>query len=207
MTAPRKLPVDAFAFYVALGDGRSYQAVADAYEVTKRAVVDRAAEENWQERVEAIDKVAQESAEADAADTIADAKARHLRRSAELHHAITEVATPQRMKAVLASLIKEAVNKGDVSAARFVFDRVYGKPRAEALAGSVLDLPAGLDTTCDITKAANALLQAVANGTVTPEDAQKAAAVIEAARKAIETQELEERLSELEERMKKENGR
>ncbi len=35
----QKIPQDSFDFYVALGPGRSYQAVAEHYHVSKRAVV------------------------------------------------------------------------------------------------------------------------------------------------------------------------
>ena len=47
--ANRKIPQDAFFFYVGLGPGRSYQQVADHYGVTKRAVVNLAVKERWQD--------------------------------------------------------------------------------------------------------------------------------------------------------------
>ena len=52
----RKLPPDTFAYYLDLGVGRSYQAVADNFGVTKQAVVKLAAREKWQERLQQIEK-------------------------------------------------------------------------------------------------------------------------------------------------------
>ena len=47
----KKLPPDAFHYYVGLGVNRSYQAVAEKYGVSKRAVTSRAVQEDWQGRV------------------------------------------------------------------------------------------------------------------------------------------------------------
>jgi hypothetical protein len=84
---------------------------------------------------------------------------------------------------------------------------VLGKVRNEPLPKASLDFPAGLKSTDDIPQAANALLKAVASGQVAPEDAQRTAAIIEMARKAIETQDLERRIAELEEAARRERHR
>jgi hypothetical protein len=47
----RKIPSDAFECYVSLGAGRSYQAVAEKYGVSKRGVALHAKRENWQARL------------------------------------------------------------------------------------------------------------------------------------------------------------
>jgi hypothetical protein len=47
----KKLPDDSFAFYLALGRGRSYQAVADHFDVDKKTVTNRAVRENWQDKL------------------------------------------------------------------------------------------------------------------------------------------------------------
>ena len=54
----RKIPLDAFAFYVSLGPGRSYQKVAEQYGVTKRAVVNVATRDRWQAQVEELERTA-----------------------------------------------------------------------------------------------------------------------------------------------------
>ena len=100
-------------------------------------------------------------------------------------------------------MLKFAIKKEDIQAARLIFDRLLGKPRSEPLPGVALDLPNGLEDASDILKVTNALLQAVAEGSLAPEDAQKTAAVVEAARKAVETEELDQRLSVIERQLKK----
>lgn len=74
-----KLPTDAFTFYAGLGPGRSYQAVADHFGVTKRSVTRRASEDNWQDRLAAIEKTARERTDAALAETIEQVNARHLK--------------------------------------------------------------------------------------------------------------------------------
>ena len=59
----RKIPTDAFDHYFSLGPGRSYQAVADRYSVSKRAVTNLAKRENWQARLAEIEAKAREAAD------------------------------------------------------------------------------------------------------------------------------------------------
>ena len=54
--AQRKIPQDAFTYYVSLGASRSYQKVAEKYGVTKRAVVNLAKRERWQEQVVELER-------------------------------------------------------------------------------------------------------------------------------------------------------
>ena len=54
----RKIPQDAFAFYVSLGPARSYQKVAEHYGVTKRAIVNAAKRDRWQEQLEELEHTA-----------------------------------------------------------------------------------------------------------------------------------------------------
>ncbi len=53
-------------------------------------------------------------------------------------------------------------------------------------------------TAADTTAALGAVVAAVADGTLTPDEAQSVAAVLEAQRKAVETLELERRIAALE---------
>lgn len=202
-----KLPPEAFEYYVGLGPGRSYQAVADHFETSKRAVSYRAKQERWPERFEALVRATRSTPTAGAGTDGEDGgDARVATRSNALQEALHEVVNPLRFRAIVASLVKAAVQKDDVGAAKFLIDRVLGKPRTEVLPATAIDLPNGLESTTDVRRAANAILQGVINGTVSPDEAQKAATVVEAARKAIETEDLERRLAAVEERQKAEQN-
>ncbi|MBK8977083.1 MAG: hypothetical protein U1E73_09315 [Planctomycetota bacterium] len=74
-----KLPKDAFEYYVSLGDGRSYQAVARHFAVTKRAVTNRARKEEWQQRVAEIEAKARQGAEQRLAEALEDMNGRHIK--------------------------------------------------------------------------------------------------------------------------------
>jgi hypothetical protein len=72
------VPDDAFALYVALGpEGRSYDAVAKHYGLTKKTITRAAVRERWQERLEALERKAQEETDAKLASTIHEANMRH----------------------------------------------------------------------------------------------------------------------------------
>ena len=75
----RKLPPDAFTFYFSLGPGRSYQAVAEKFDVSKRAVSNLAERENWQAKIAELERKAREQAEAKALETLDDMNERHLK--------------------------------------------------------------------------------------------------------------------------------
>lgn len=75
----RKLPTDAFDLYMSLGPGRSYQAVADHFGVSKRAVTNRAAKERWQQRASELEAKARQGAEQRLVETLEDMNTRHLR--------------------------------------------------------------------------------------------------------------------------------
>lgn len=61
----RKMPDDAFAFYVALGpDQRSYELVGKHYGVNKKTVTRTAEREQWQARLEVIERRAREATDA-----------------------------------------------------------------------------------------------------------------------------------------------
>lgn len=131
----------------------------------------------------------------------------YARRQAEYQAAIQDVVSPQRFRGVLTVLLKAVLERGDIQAARLLMDRVLGKPRAEPIAEGAMDMPKGLDSAADVSKAANALLQGIATGVIAPEDAQKTAVIIEMARRAIETEDLERRLTNLEDEAKRDKHR
>lgn len=75
----RRLPPDAFAYYVALGDGRSYEAVAQHFGVAKSTVVTRAQREDWQLRLEEMERTLRQKAAEKARESIEDLNNRHTK--------------------------------------------------------------------------------------------------------------------------------
>lgn len=73
-----KIPADAFTVYCALGPGRSYEALAQKYGVSKRAITKLAAREDWSKRLESIDKKARERADEKVLESLNDMNERHL---------------------------------------------------------------------------------------------------------------------------------
>lgn len=75
----KKIPSDAFAFYVALGASRSYRVVGERYNVSKQGVAKYAARENWTERLEIIEAEAQRRSEAKLVESLEEMRTRHLK--------------------------------------------------------------------------------------------------------------------------------
>jgi hypothetical protein len=90
----------------------------------------------------------------------------------------------------------ERAKDGEVQAARIVLDRILPIRKGRAVE---IDLPV-LKTAGDVVAGIGALARAMADGEITPDEAQVMASVIEVQRKAIETTEFEARLDALEDR-------
>ncbi len=75
----RKIPADAFELYVGLGPHRSYQAVADHYGVTKRAITKVAVREGWTERLEKVQREARKESDRKLAEAMGEMHERHLK--------------------------------------------------------------------------------------------------------------------------------
>jgi formate dehydrogenase maturation protein FdhE len=75
----RKLPPEAFDFYVGMGIGRSYQAVADQYDASKGAVTALAKRDDWQDRLAKIEHEARHKADEKAVETLEQVNERHLK--------------------------------------------------------------------------------------------------------------------------------
>ena len=75
----KKLPPQAFSFYLGLGQSRSYDAVAKHFGVTKRSVTNLAAKEGWQQKVQASDQAARARAEEKVQETLEEMNERHLK--------------------------------------------------------------------------------------------------------------------------------
>jgi len=74
-----RIPTNAFEYYVALGPGRSYRAVADRFGITKRAVAKHATKEGWPARLVRIEEDARKKSDARAADALEEMNDRHLK--------------------------------------------------------------------------------------------------------------------------------
>ena len=88
----------------------------------------------------------------------------------------------------------DAAKGGDMTAARIVLDRITPVRRDRPV---VFDLPA-IETTADLPKATNALLQAVASGELTPSEASDIGKAVDAHVRAIELTDVQARLAKLE---------
>ncbi|HKX45926.1 MAG TPA: hypothetical protein VJP77_04440 [Planctomycetota bacterium] len=73
-----RIPKNAFEIYVAAGPNRSYAALAEQLGVSKTAVTRRATVENWQERLDQIERKAQVRVEEKAVDELEAIKLRQL---------------------------------------------------------------------------------------------------------------------------------
>lgn len=97
----------------------------------------------------------------------------------------------------IAKAVLTAAKGGDMAAAKFVLERIVPAAKERPLS---LHLPP-IESPTDIATAQSAILQAVAAGEITPSEGTTLAGIVEARRKALETDELAQRLAELEARM------
>lgn len=87
-----------------------------------------------------------------------------------------------------------AAKTGDLRAAALILDRLCVAPRDRAVS---INLP-DTSTAQGVQAAQGAIIDAVAEGRITPSEAATLAGLIEARRKAIETVDLENRVAQLE---------
>lgn len=95
--------------------------------------------------------------------------------------------------AILQAQIDKA-KEGDQQAASLILSRIWPAQKGRPVR---LDLPA-ITSAADVVTAIGIVADAVGAGTLTPDEGQAVAAVLEAKRKAIETVELEARVTALE---------
>lgn len=96
----------------------------------------------------------------------------------------------------IAQAVVNAARGGDLGAARIVLERLAPPLRERPI---TIDLP-DTSTIEGISKAQQAIIEAVGMGELLPGEGNSLAALVEARRKALETQELEQRISMLEEK-------
>ena len=97
-------------------------------------------------------------------------------------------------RAVVQSVL-DAAKGGDMTAARLVLDRIAPPRKGRPVA---FELPP-VETAADVLAALGAVVRQVADGIITTEEGAAVAGLLEAKRKALETVEIERRLSALEE--------
>ena len=89
-----------------------------------------------------------------------------LRRTREMREAIARACTPERLEAVLGTMIRKAVQEGDCTAAKLVMEYGAGRPRKQEPGDTItLDMPAVTNSE-DLAQASAKLLEAVASGQV-----------------------------------------
>lgn len=97
------------------------------------------------------------------------------------------------LEEVLATVIERA-KSGDIAACKMVLDKVLPNTKDRLIA---LEIPLINDLN-DVGNAQAEILQAVANGSITPNEGERVASIIEARRRSIESIDLEMRISQLE---------
>lgn len=116
----RRLPVDAFDFYYALGPARSYQSVAAHFAVSKRTVTSLAVHEGWQQKVVDLERRARERSDTKIAETIEAMQTRHIKtlqavlgRALEALRAMPLTSAMEAVRAIEMVLRQERLIRGD----------------------------------------------------------------------------------------------
>ena len=95
----------------------------------------------------------------------------------------------------------ELAKAGDPVALRLVLERLVPPRRERPIVFTLQEIK----TVTDVPAAVNAVAQAVADGQLSPTEAQGLTSVIEAYRRAVETVDLDERVRRIEERLREEH--
>ena len=116
----RKLPLEAYAFYLSLGQARSYDTVGRHFKVSKRAVTNLARKERWQEKVAAADEKARARASERAQESVEEMNERHLktaqliqRKALETLRESTIVGAMDAVKALVMGVRDERLIRGE----------------------------------------------------------------------------------------------
>ncbi len=116
----RKIPSDAFSFYLSLGVGRSYESVAKRYGVSRRAVTAIAQREEWAKRIETVERKARERTDERAIETLEEMNDRHLmtmklvqRKALEALRTMPLKTAAEAVRALTAAVDAERTIRGD----------------------------------------------------------------------------------------------
>ena len=74
-----RVPPDAFATYLAMGEKRSYAALAKQIGVSKAAITNRAVKEDWAAKLADAEKASSQKSEARAMETLEEMTERHIK--------------------------------------------------------------------------------------------------------------------------------
>src|ERR1043166_1196677 len=120
------------------------------------------------------------------------------RRADEFRRAAEGAGTPQHIEGVMRRATRMAL-EGNLPAIRFVMDRTCGRPAEAPIEAEPLgiSLPR-LKSAADCNLAIQQVVDGICNGTIDRDAAKLLIDAVQARLKAIETQELEARLAELE---------
>lgn len=111
----------------------------------------------------------------------------------------TTLAMEALLKGEAEKLTRKAIEKaleGDMVAMRLCMDRLFPPRKGSPIS---INLPK-VETIADVLAAQGVVIGAVADGELTPDEGQTMATILEAKRKAIETEELERRIATLEQK-------
>lgn len=108
-------------------------------------------------------------------------------------YAVLDAIGQERAEKIVES-VANAATAGDMRAAEIILKRAWPERKGRPLS---IDLPL-VGRAQDVPKATAAIIAAVTGGAITPEEGQALSSLVESHRKAIETNELEERIKALE---------
>jgi hypothetical protein len=142
----RKLPPDAYSYYLSLGVGRSHTQVAEHYGVIKGTVTERSVKEGWQEKIKVAEQAAQAAAEKKAQESINEMNDRHLktaqlvqRKGLEDMRSRPFATSGDAARAIFMGMEKERLIRGEPSQRLDVVEIVKGQFQTLALPPGVED--------------------------------------------------------------------
>jgi polyhydroxyalkanoate synthesis regulator phasin len=110
---------------------------------------------------------------------------------------IAKAVFDQNSEAVAQKIVDLALKKGDMTALKLIIDRVVPPLKSHLL---TFDLPE-IATAQDVVAGYSAVVQALSRGELTAEEANMVANLLEAARRAIDTADITERLARIEHKL------
>ena len=120
-----------------------------------------------------------------------------MKRAAEYQKALRTAVTVEDLTEVMGVLVTLA-KSGDAVSIRELLNRTIGKATVfNAKETAAVKLPT-LSSPADAVEAVNAIMAALGNGSLSPDDAVKLTTIVELARRTLETHDLSVRLARLE---------